>query len=152
MWFTQNVRNNSVSIETFWCKNLPGAGHELLENVHLYHLCLVLKYLCFGLGSVGFGCWIGYFRKLIFSNTIKIVWCVNLTGVGHELVDIGCLGHLCLFSKYWRVRLVRVGFGCLLGDFLDSTFFNIITAENMFLLDGGTVLVILFKWHERRSN
>ena len=106
--------------------NLPGLGHELVSNGYLDHLCRVLKSWCFGLGNIGFGGWLGNYQNFIFRNAIKIIWCDNMPGVGHELVEMGHLDYLCWVSKNWWVRLGRLGFGCWLGDLRKSIIFNII--------------------------
>ena len=72
-----------------------------------------------------------WFSKLIFSNAINTIWCDNIIGVVHELVDIGHLDYFCWVFKYWWVVLGRVGFGCWLGDCWKSIFFNIITSATV---------------------
>ena len=95
-------------IEIFWFGHMTGVGHELVATGHFDHLCWVSRYSYLGLGSVVFGGWIGDYRNFIFRNAIKTVWRDSMPGVGHPLVEIGYLDHLCWVRifiswiwKYW---------------------------------------------------
>ena len=65
-------------------------------------------------------------KNVIFSNAIETCCHNNLTGLGHELVEIVQVDKLCWVLKTWWVRLGRIGFGYWLGDLPNSTIFNII--------------------------
>ena len=79
--------------------NLPGLGHELVSTSHLDRQCRFLKAWSFGLRNVVFVGWLGDHQNFIFINTIDTWYCNNLPGLGHELMEIGYLDQICLFSE-----------------------------------------------------
>ena len=46
MWFMQYARNFPASIKTGWCNNMPGVGHELVENGHLLLILILDRSMC----------------------------------------------------------------------------------------------------------
>ena len=95
MWFAKDAIDCPATTYTYFCENLPGAGHELVETGHLYYLYLVsktwwvgldhlywfLKTWWVGLGRIGLGCWLCDFRKSIFFKIIAADNKVPLDGV-----------------------------------------------------------------------
>ena len=108
IWFALHAIDFPARIEIFWFGHMTSVGHELIATGHFDHLCWVSRYSYLGLGSVVFGGWIGDYRNFIFRNAIKTVWRDSMPGVGHQLVEIGYLDHLCWVRifiswiwKYW---------------------------------------------------
>ena len=90
--------------------------------------------------------------KFISRKPINNVWCDNIQGERHEFLEIDHLHHLCWVLKYLWDGIVRVCFGCWLGNFRDFIFFNIITADRMFPIDRFTIMVRLCKYHKGIRN
>ena len=62
--------------------------------------------------------------EIDFLASIKTVWCNNLPGAGHELVNTGYLRHMCWVSKSWWFGLGSVVFRGWLGNFRIIIFSN----------------------------
>ena len=97
----------SNSIVIVWCNNLPGEESKLVAMIHLDNMCWVLKNWWVRLPRLGFGCWLGYFRKSTISNII--LWEGNLILMQHMVKNYDKLVKFRVKMFHFLISTILVG-------------------------------------------
>ena len=102
--FQDVVFSNAIKI--VWCKNMPGARHELVSMVHLDHMCLVHETWWVGLGRLNFGCWLDDWRKYVIFNII--VWGLNFILIKYMIKNFDNLVKFRVKFIHFIISIIRV--------------------------------------------